>query len=58
MESGDPRGPERKITAVQSGTGLTVVTLDCGHTAELNQIYTYRVGERCRCLKCRKEGRS
>jgi len=62
----DPRGPIRLIVRVEEirttqlpnhyGTCRPVV-LDCGHTVELNQIYSYKVGEACRCYTCGQEGR-
>lgn len=65
--SSDPRGPMRLIVRVEeirptqrpnSCGGVRPVVLDCGHTVELNQIYTYKVGEACRCFDCGREGRA
>ena len=53
----DPRGHEREIVAIEARTDETRATLSCGHIARLNQIYVYRIGDRCRCLKCREEAR-
>ena len=53
--SSDPRGPERKVVKVEDLTNVTLVTLDCGHEREANQIHTYRIGETYRCLRCKKE---
>jgi hypothetical protein len=48
----DPRGPLRKILAIDRRPDGTRVTLDCGHAAVWNQIYTYEVGATGRCFKC------
>lgn len=45
----DPRGPIQKIVQVEP-----VIVLDCGHKPDLNPIYTYRVGDDCRCFACGK----
>jgi len=60
----DPRGPQRKIVATNNietpcDQGILLsktVTLDCGHTHTMNPIYTYFIGDRCRCHGCDKEG--
>ena len=48
----DPRGPNRTIAKVEPTTNCTKVSLDCGHVAEANQVYTYRVGDNYRCIRC------
>lgn len=55
----DPRGPVRTIVQVNEDPngGWTNVHLDCGHVARLNQIYTYRLLDPCRCFACGCEGR-
>lgn len=55
--STDPRGPVRtiKIVDLSATNGWTLLTLDCGHVNEVNQIYHYRVEDDARCFKCRKE---
>lgn len=52
MTSTDPRGPERTIVAVKHTTSVALVTLSCGHVSNCNQIYTYKIGGRHRCLRC------
>jgi hypothetical protein len=32
--------------------GWTKLTMDCGHVAECNQVYTYKVGSRRPCYRC------
>jgi hypothetical protein len=52
----DPRGPERKIVETSfdgNRSPQLFVKLDCGHMPDLNPIYAYRVGDRCRCYACR-----
>jgi hypothetical protein len=58
----DPRGPLRTITKVETPIHLgkdgqpyintTLVTMDCGHTSDMNPIYTYRKGDSIRCYRC------
>lgn len=59
----DPRGPIRTIievgeyrraTSPNVFGGCIPVTLSCGHVAEMNFTFSYRVGENCRCLECKK----
>lgn len=54
----DPRGPVRRIVALDKRTDGTRADLDCGHTADLNQIFHYRVGDEQRCIRCRRGGLS
>ncbi len=50
----DPRGPLRTIKTVTASSSCTLVTyVECDHTGEMNQIYSYRVGDSSRCFKCR-----
>lgn len=54
----DPRGPSRKITAVDENRvgntfGPTLVTKDCGHTGEYANHFTYKVGASLHCFDCR-----
>ncbi len=58
----DPRGPLRTILEVLPdrkgtiGTGdCTPLLLSCGHTAECNQVFTYKVCAETRCYQCRLE---
>lgn len=61
----DPRGPQRKIVAVeevhtpvQDGILYKVrVTLDCGCVHEPNPTFSYRVGDRDRCFRCPKKSK-
>lgn len=53
----DPRGPLRTIVAVQRESYAALVTLSCGHVNELNQIYSYKIGEDVRCFTCAGEGK-
>lgn len=64
MPSTDPRGPLQTITAIhdfretqrRNGSGtVRPVTLDCGHTVELNATFGYRIGEKQRCFSCKLE---
>jgi hypothetical protein len=48
----DPRGPIRKITDINQRSDVTLVTMDCGHTGRMNQIYMYRIGANSRCYEC------
>lgn len=48
----DPRGPERSIVSVTRRTDGVSLLLTCGHTRDANQIYSYRVGGRFRCMMC------
>src|ERR1019366_4144203 len=55
----DPRGPMRTITAVgeyrksiDGSGGCIPVTFDCGHIAELNFTFSYRVGDTLHCFAC------
>lgn len=47
----DSRGPLRSIVRV--GPELGSVAMDCGHTAQLNPIFSYRAGEERHCFACR-----
>ena len=49
----DPRGPQRKIVEIKD-KWKGVILLSCGHVANLNPIYTYKVGADCRCFACAK----
>jgi hypothetical protein len=60
----DPRGPLHTIvsvgayrltTAQNASGGCIPVTLDCGHTAEMNFTFSYRVGEQVRCHACARQ---
>jgi hypothetical protein len=51
----DARGPERRIVDVEVRTDGVSALLECEHIANLNQIYTYRVGDLTRCLKCNRK---
>ncbi len=48
----DPRGPLRIVTDVKTSAGPTLVKFSCGHVAELNNTFSYRVGAEGRCFKC------
>lgn len=59
----DPRGPRRTIVEVQpyrltrlpnASGGCIPLLLDCGHVAEMNFTFSYKVGESVRCFQCRK----
>lgn len=52
----DPRGPMRRIVAVEPTSACTWVTFDCGHISEMNQIYTYKVGALSNCFHCGPHG--
>jgi len=54
----DPRGPLRKITAVEFGARGTEVSTDCNHSYKRNAIFTYTVGAMIRCYECKKENSS
>lgn len=56
INSYDPRGPIQKVVAVEVTAGPTWLTLDCGHISQWNPIYTYQVGEECRCFHCGPNG--
>jgi hypothetical protein len=53
----DQRGPQRLIVQVETDPngGLTTLHLDCGHAVKANQIYSYRVGDKARCMACKRE---
>jgi hypothetical protein len=42
----------KKIVRVQWTPVSAFVTLECGHTAVMNQIYTYKLGSLERCCQC------
>ena len=44
----------RTVTRVEVDPegGATEVTMDCGHVASCNQIYTYKVGASRPCYRC------
>lgn len=50
----DPRGPLRRITAIQESAGPTLITKECGHTSEHANHFTYKVGADIHCFDCRK----
>lgn len=63
----DPRGPSKQIVAVgeyrQSTPinghcpgGCIPVNLECGHVAELNFTFSYKVGEYVHCFECGPHG--
>lgn len=54
--SQDPRGPLRNIIAIERWTGVTLLTLDCGHVGEFNQIFHYKLGHPIRCFFCGPHG--
>jgi hypothetical protein len=51
----DPRGPVRQIKAIEERSDATLLTLSCGHVGRFNQIFHYKIGEDCRCVRCLDE---
>lgn len=53
----DPRGLSTNIRRVfvDPAGGPTVLTFECGHAAEHNQTFAYRVGDPARCRACRAD---
>lgn len=51
----DPRGPHREITAIDCQPHGTFITKSCGHTGTHNQIFQYKVGEDIRCFQCGRD---
>jgi hypothetical protein len=49
---GDPRGVDRVIIDLHSATHGTYLTLSCNHVAQVNQVFSYRIGDRERCMGC------
>jgi len=47
----------RTIVALDKQPNGTFATLDCGHTATLNQFYDHRIGNRQRCFPCNHDGK-
>jgi len=48
----DPRGPVRTILAIAFAVDGTTLTLYSGHTADVNQVFTYKIHATTRCSKC------
>ena len=59
----DSRGPIRQIIEIQAdreslsgGNVITPVLLSCGHIAQFNTIFHYKVGDDHRCFDCGPHG--
>lgn len=48
----DPRGPMRRIVAINERSDGTAITCDCGHTYNRAQHFTYKIGADIRCFSC------
>ena len=52
----DPRGPYRTIVAKEFTPQAWLVTLDCGHIANMSAHMTQgKVGDREHCFACKQE---
>ena len=48
----DPRGPSRRIIAIEQGSGPTMLTKECGHRTPYANHFTYRLGDTVNCFTC------
>lgn len=63
--SADPRGPMRTVTGIydiRPSTSPNIsgdvrpLRLSCGHIAECNQIFHYKMGQDMHCFECGPHG--